>query len=314
MKALRKLIKDSELKHYEIAEGICDTGTLSNMLNEKRKMSHETYVKIMNKLGLNHNDFAGATTEEDANAILRRNELKHLLRQSDADSLDEAKKIIEEIANAPYFSQDEGSQMLLGHRAALAGFAGEWEQMKKYAIQGLEVTRTRGGKCFDEDKIDIYVLSIEEVKLVNQLAVAYANMQQYSNALSKKSSLQKSIEILVKLNTSLENKFYHDEELANIHIAMLYNLATLLGKEKRFDDEIIYCDIGIKLCKRYRNGYIEPMFMLNKAWSLLCVGNEKDGKDLLQKACAIFKATDRHDELDTIQESVMKEFGITVVS
>ncbi|MCL2187307.1 MAG: hypothetical protein FWC16_03885 [Defluviitaleaceae bacterium] len=312
LEVLKKLIKNSGLKYYQIADGICDASNFSNMLNGKRSMSHDVYVKIMNKLGLSYRDFAGATTEEDADAIQRRNKLKHLLRQIDAPSHEEARKIIDELEKTSYFSQGEGLQMLLGHKATLAGYNGQWEQMKKYVLQGLNVTRLQDGKSFDETKIATYALSIEEVKLVNQLAIAYASTPQETCTTSNKSPLEKSTGIFVDLHTALTNKPYHDEELANIHIAMLCNLTKSLGLLNRHDDKLPYCDTGIALCRRHRNAHCEPILMINKSWALLQLKKEKDGKELLRKACAIFEATDRHEELDAIKAAAMEEFGITV--
>ena len=314
IEVLKHIIKSSNMKQCDIADGICDATHFSRILSGQRKMTPEIFEQVMRKLGHNPRNFVGITTAEDAQAVQIRNELKYLLRKNDATSINEAEKLLAMIERAPHFSQGVGLQRLLEHRAALAYNKGEYDDMYSHCLNGLEITRPRckdsGEAGFDDDKIDTYSLSIEEIKLIIQFAIAHANMKPCDA--DETYPLEKSAKILIKLNTALENTPYHDEERANIHITMLYNLTKNLGLLNRFDEEILFCDAGINLCKKYRNGYIEPLFMLNKACSMLHLGNKKDGEPLLKKACAIFYATERHDELNIIKGYVANEFGIMV--
>jgi len=314
IEVIKHLILIKEMKQYEIVKGICAPSHFSKILSGKRKMTPEIFEQVMIKLGQNPRDYIGVSTAEDTQAILLRNELKYLLRHNNEECIKKSEEIIEKIERAHHFSHGVGLQILLGHKASLALYKEEYEEMLNYCKNGLEVTRP---KCvhsceagFDEEKIETYSLSTEEVKLIIQLSIARANIK--SSNVSPKSPLEISAKILIKLNDSLNKNPYHDEERANIHITMLYNLTKNLGLLKKLNETIKLCDEGIEYCKKYRNSFFEPLFMFNKAYVLLLAGNKKDGESLLQKTCAILYATDRHDELEMVKQSIVDEFGITI--
>jgi len=310
VEAINAFLKQKGILQKEIAEELgYDPSYLSIILSGKRNMPQNIFEYIMARIGLNPKNYSGAATAEDIIAIDLSSELKFLLRQNNKENIEKAEEIIAKLERTSYFS-GVARQVLLGHKATIANHREQYEKMLNYTLEGLGITKSSsckecGDTVFDEDKIETYDLTLQEIKLVNQLAVARANIECEE---SQKTPLERSSDVLEKLEKSMKVNPYHDEDKAVIHMITLYNLTKSLALQKKCEKGIQLCDEGIELAKRFRNSHFEPLFMFNKAYMLLYLGQKQDGESLLRKTYAIFDATGRHNELNIAKEFINKEF------
>jgi transcriptional regulator with XRE-family HTH domain len=307
----KELRKNQGLTQHELADEVgCHWTLISKFERGTRKPNPELRDLLLRKLGQDPDKYIPIATLENIRNNDLKNRLIQLLRKNTDENRREAKEIINQFDNSNSLTSIPGQQFLLNSKATLAQYEENYEDMLKYALKGLYITRPKysqtGQEGFDEDKIATYNLTLEEIGLVNRLAVARTNLKPCEK--SGKSAIEKSVNILVNLKASLERTPYYDEERAKMHIILLYNLTKSLGLLKRYAEAIPLCDKGIELCKNLRNSHFEPLLMFNKVCILLHLGKIKDGVSLLEKTYAIFKGLGRYTEFSKAVKFIEKEF------
>jgi len=225
-----------------------------------------------------------------------KDEIVQLLRVKNTANYDAARLLITEMEQNGDFTKGVNLQFLLRQKAAVASYDKDFAAMYDYAAQAVMVTKPD----FFEDDIHTYLLTYEEIWSIIQIAIASASTV----------SVEKAAEIYLKLKTAVDRGYMDDDEKIKTYIPLLYNLTTLLGQLKRYEEGLQLCNEGIELCRRYRNAYYHPMMLFNKACCLFFLGRMEEGADPYTRACALFAGDERDAELAMIKEYAKKEFGI----
>jgi len=242
--------------------------------------------------------YTDIVTANDRRVMELKDKLTYLLREKSEESDIAAEMLINELQLDKAFTEKINFQFLLMNKAILAFHRKDYSGMYNYAVEALNITKQN----FDEDKIDTYVLLSNEIKLINQIAVAHSFL----------SSLEKSVNILLKLKASIDKSYFDEAEKIRTYITLLYNISKNLGLLKRYEECIHICDIGLELCQKHRNFFYYPMFQYNKAYYILHMRKKEEGIALLEKAYTLFAAYNRYAELSSIESHVDKEFGIKI--
>ncbi|MDR2167712.1 MAG: hypothetical protein LBE35_07690 [Clostridiales bacterium] len=188
-------------------------------------------------------------------------------------------------------------QFLLSNKAFLAFNRGEYAAMQEFALEGIKITLPD----FDEDEIDTYVLTFDEICLINQYALSFL----YQN------ELENSLKLYLKLKVSMDNSYVCVSEKIKTYIIVLYNLSKSLGLSEKYEESLEIEDEAIKLCKQYHEFYFLPQLLYNKACSLYYLGRKKEAKTYLERAYYLSFALGNDT---SYEEDLAKEFGVELIS
>jgi len=300
IKAKRKE-KDYSLKYF--CETVCNGGLteseLSRIENGKRNPHWGTFELILKMLG--EEEFLKYCTAfvsvKDKRVIDLKDKLRHMLRLRNEVANNEAEILIRELEQDDSTEYAVNRFFLYGMKATLAFYRKDIEGAYQHAINAMTAIKPN----FSEADIDTYILSSDECHVIIQLAVLQSSL----------SSLEKAIEILAKLKTSIDKNYVSGHEFKDIKMRLLYNLSKWMVTEKCHDiQSLALCDEGLTLCKEYRDAFYYPMILVNKASYLLYQKSTEDGVRIANDAVAVLRAYDRTNEASIVVSFIHKEFGI----
>jgi len=283
----------------KIYEGICLSNEYWRYEHGFRRPRWHILEKLMQRLGENPRKYfiEYLTTQEDREMLRIKDKIKFLLRKEDSDSLLEIADLIKHLESNQSFTNEKlNQQFLLRIKATLAFQRNDHKTAYEYATKGIEITKPN----FSEGKIDTYTLFLEEILLINLIAVAHSSI----------TSLEMSADALLRLKKCLDGGYIDEEEKSKAYMHILFNLSNKLGQLGRYDECLAICNTGIEFSNKHENSYFLPLFVFNKACCLLACKEKEEGIALLKDAYAIFKALKRLNDLSKMTEYVNKEFGI----
>jgi transcriptional regulator with XRE-family HTH domain len=298
---IKELRLSKGLTQEQLSEGICAKDSLSRIERGIRRPDWYVFKKLMERLGENPRKYySDIVTADEKRIIDLKEEVTNLLRMKNNESDHAAELTLDGLETEKDFRDGTNRQFILMNRATLAFHRKDYAGMLAYATEAIKITKPD----FREDAIDTYVLFFDEIKLINQIAVASFYL----------SSIERSTNLLLKLKASLDRGYDDFDEKSKTYLSIVYNITKNLGLLKRYEECSPLCDQGIELCQRYRNSYYHPMFLYNKACCLLHCGRREESISFLDKAHALFNGTDRLSELSSMEDYLQKQFGIDIRS
>lgn len=307
---IKKLRRERGLTQIQLSEGICSTDTLSRIERGERVPSRWVFEQLMQRLGENpKNYFTDVVTTEDKKIADLKSELRDLLYvslhdlpsiKSDQCNRKRIDELIEKMEQDKAFVTKENQQFLMRSKASLALVLENYDDVYKYAMEALRVTRPN----FDEDKIEEYALSLDEIWLVNQVAIAHFHF----------GSIEKSTDIFFELQVAIEKRYIDGDEMIYTYSTLLYNLSKNLGILKRYEECLDICDKGIDWCRKHRDSFHHPLLLATKAFCLFMFDEREEGLTLLKRAYALFIGLERHMELLQARSYAEKEFDVIISS
>lgn len=297
---IKEYRKTRQLTLSELSDGICDLTTLRRIEKGERAPSVYLFRKLMNRLGLAPSKFYAnvASKEEiiffnlyyeiEALVMGRKYDEAHAkiseLHKLELDlSKKEGKKIREQLVSVLLCSISQGKNEDAQKR----------KEASKYAL-GL----TLSGFC--EDKISEYMLSYEEISLLNALALAYLSA----------GDSPKDIDILHQVKKSMD-KFYSDEyEKSRGYVLTLFNLSTALGYAQRHTESLKISNIGIEQSIKHKRLYLLPHLKFNKACALYFLDEHENVAKLAIEAVFALRNNEEFDDADERQKFAEEVMGI----
>jgi len=296
---IKQLRINKGLTQSQLCEGICTKDVLSRIERGLRRPIWHSFERIMQRLGESPDKYYdGIATTKDRRIVEIKDKLKQLLREKSSESRSESEKLINKLEESKDFKSGINLQFLLRSKATLAFQRKDYVSAYNFATEAVKISKEQ----FNEENIDTYILSFDEIWAINQIA----------SAASFTVSIEKSTEILLKLKTSIDKGYIDGDEKAKTYLSLLYNISKNHGLLKRNADCVEICDEGIKLCRIHQDAFHYPLFLFNKAVSLLYLNQEKQGIQLLKQTVALLEGYERYSELEKVIEFVEEEFDLKI--
>ena len=202
---IKELRKARNLTQEQLCEGICEKGTLSRIERGLRRPDWFTFERLMQRLGEDPiKYYTDIVNIEDKQIIDLKEKIHKCLLMKTEEGFKEAETFLIQLEQRG--ANNLVRQYALYVKASLASHRGQHNKSLSLAVRGIRVTVPH----FDEDKIDTYILSMDEVRLINIIANKYA-------ALSYE---QKCLDIQLKLIASMDMGYTDDDE----KLKRVYNL------------------------------------------------------------------------------------------
>lgn len=238
---IKRKRKELGLTQEELCEGICEPSTISRIESGKQVPAKNKLDALLQRLDLPGDRYY---------ALLSKNELEISNLQSQIISCNVAKnkrdglqylEKLEEIV-----SEDDHliRQFILRSKIAFGYLDGEnlrpytYEEKEKVLFEALYLTVPK----FDIDEINNNFYTVEEIKIINQIALNYSDAGQNKTA----------IDIYHQLLKYIKKHLMNLKESNGLLILIAYNYSRSLYFEKRYEESIDIANLGLEASRQER--------------------------------------------------------------
>jgi transcriptional regulator with XRE-family HTH domain len=298
---IRELRTARGLSQEKLSAGICSPQTLSRAECGTTILTYPHLTAVMQRLGASINDyFDYFMSAQEYDSYKKRNEVKALLAKL---KLNEVELLLKEMSENVQFQKGLNRQFYLSSLASYKlSVAGDPMNMEYFTPilnilqEAIELTI----KKFDIDKICEYLLSLEEMRIINCRALAYLHS----------GDIDMGIRILTELKVNLEVLYKDHDEKMELYTMVLYNLSIYLGKQCRYVEAIDICDFGIKVCRDTKELSVLPFLIFNKAYDYYEIGQKEACLPLLKQAYYGLYIIENYQKAEIIKLYTKEKFGI----
>lgn len=224
-KNIKKLRKQAQLTQVELADGIGTQAQISKIEKGLVIPLSTTLYEIAEKLGVDIHGFFEQAYEPQSNYL---KEVKYQIRKEIRNRhYEEVERILNFEGKNNIFQSDYDYQFFLWHKGIIEFYI--YHNTEK-SIAFLE----EAFKLTNKDKET--VTTLQEVEILNSIAIIYNEIQQYHSSIQKyKQAIRHFREMMEITDRRVEIRLY-------------YGLAKSLFKNQSYDESIDYCKKGINVC------------------------------------------------------------------
>lgn len=292
---IKKQRKIRKITQEQLCEGICDPSWISKIESGTRMPESIIAEALLKRLGLEPHQYINYIAEEE----LEISNLKHQIRRYYSSGYEEeAKKDFLRLKQI--FCEKEIHKLNRQFMILYELFLEKKHESARYKLERLmeafHITRTD----FDVAKIKDYLLSDEEIVLINNVAI-----QRYE--LSEK---QEAKDMVIQLKEYVEQTPMDFESMRRIYPVLLYNLTKWQGLSGEYASCLENCEKGIRFCKEYNILSLFPYFLFNQSCALASLGVRENIKSKFHVADVIFRAIDLADIADSAKAYAQRNYRI----
>lgn len=286
---------DLGLTQEQLCNGICEPMTLSRLENGKQTPSRNRINALLQRLGLpDDRYFALMSKNELEMEALQKEIVACNANQHVGEGFDRLKKF-EQIADA---DDPIAQQFILRSKVLLGRLDKRYTPQEQIDLlmQAIRLTVPR----FDLDEIERFLYSVDEIKIINQLGIAYSD-----NGQNKKAA-----DIYYQLLKYVRKHF--EETITSVGILpMLYfNYARVLDLCGRYEEGAECAANGRKSCLKYGHYQYIPGCLEIEAECSHFMGDDKRSADLYRKCYYLCQVIEYPVGLQTVKKEASEYLGI----
>lgn len=286
------------LKQNELCQGICEPTTMCRIESGKQTPSLNQLKVLLQRLGL---------PDERYYAIVSKNEMlisdlqteivsSNVFRdpQRGLPKIEELEKIADP-DDRPIRQFILRSKVLLGkiENGQIVPYTND--EKLDMLFEAIRLTSPN----FDIDAICDGLYSVDEVKVINQIALIYSQLEQR----------EKVIDIYRQLLAYIENHFQNTIQFGSLFSLVAFNYARELDLVGRYTEAIKVSEINWKACVQYEAYYYLPSTIAIIAECYHFLNQDEKSKAYYRQSFYLFKAIDNKRGLKIITDDAKKYFG-----
>ena len=286
------------LKQCQLCEGICEPTTMSRIESGKQMPGLNTLKNLLQRLGL---------SDERYYALVSKNEMQIADLQTEivsANVFKDPQRGLPKIAELEELADPDDHllhQFILRSKASLG--KREDGQIVAYSLdekldmlfKAIRLTVPN----FDIDAIADGLYSIDEAKVINQIALVYSNHGEN----------QKAIHIYDQLLQYIKKHFQNILQSGGLLPLVAFNYARELDLIGCYTDAIEIAETGWKACTQYgQYRYLAPTIALIAECNHF-LGDDSKSKEYYRQSYYIYKAVDDERGARVITAEAKKYFG-----
>jgi len=299
---------DLGMTQDQLCEGICTPATLSRLENNTQTPGRNRINALLQRLGLPDDRYFAllSKNEEEVESLQKEIQIdcvrfrraaetnRPQIRASALAKIEQLERIIEK-------DDQIARQYILSMKVALGKPEGQYSfgERLDMLMQAIRLTVPR----FDLEDIGHFRYSMDEVRLINQIARTYSNAGQRKKAIDIYSQLLKFIE---KCGTRLPS-------FAGRFCLVSQNYAIDLGLEKRYEDAISIASRGQAVCAEYGHYQFLPSFLAIQAECFFFTENRAKSAECYSQAYYIYKAIGDETNLAVIKKEMKDHLGLELL-
>ena len=286
------------LTQEELCEGIYEPPTMSRIETGRQTPSRTKLNVLLQRLGL---------PDDRSYALLSDNETKIADLQKEIVScnvLGKEKKGLEMINELEEIADPQDTtiqQFILRSKVILGKLEnGEikpysFEQKLEILFQAIHLTSPR----FNIEEIDRGLYGLDEVKVINQIALTYSRNDEH----------KKAIDIYYQLLRYIKKHFQNILQSGGLLPLVCYNYARELDLVKRYEDALEIAQLGWQACVQYGQYRNLPVIIALMAECYHFLNDDNKSIEYYRQAYYIHKAIGNEKSIGVIMSETKKYFG-----
>lgn len=267
---IKKRREELNVNQDALCYGICNRSTLSRIERGRQEPSYQVLKVLLQRLGISENRCQILIgPQEFAIVELQREIVADNVKHDFSAALQKIERL--ETLVVP---QDKLAQQFILRAKALAGYECDGKRcpydyptQRQMLMQALDMTHPN----FDLEKIERCLLSIEDMKSLNQIAITY----------SETGDRRFAIRIYEQLMKYPRNRLFNNEALLTVTPMLCYNFSRLLGRERRYEEELEIAQYGYDISLKYDKARLLGGLLLNMGCALHELGRDEESKEKL---------------------------------
>ena len=296
---------DMGLTQARLCEGICEPMTVSRLENGQQTPTRPVSKALLERLGLPGDRYFALLSDREAKIKALEDEITtdsiRCRRAPKDEQPDIRAHALEQLAELERITESEDritQQYILGRRAYFGTrekmYSGE-EQLDML-MEAIRLTVPR----FDPEEINNSLYSLDEVQIINQIAVTYSGMGQR----------KKAADIYRQLLVYVEKHNQNLSEYGKYFCMIAHNYAIQLGLEKHYADSMELAYKGWDTCVKYGHYQFLPGFLAILAECCYFMGDIENSKRYYSQAYYIYQAVKDHRNLQNIRREMEERLGL----
>lgn len=288
-------------------EGICSVPTLSRIENDDRMPSERHVRALMERLGIEDNRrLVPQSPYEDKLEDLQTEARARVIRFTQADP--QSKPALREDALSAFRELEDfvdpddlmARQRIIGDKLSLGMAEGPYgmEEAVSILLEAIRLTIP----SFGLKQISSFRYTMEEAKLINQIAATYAQGEDWESALS----------IYRQLFTYLRDNMPHSSRCAGQQAMVAANYARELAVCERYEEAAAVAEEGRQVCVSYGRYQYLPVLLALLANCHAHLGNKEKSRKLYERTYALYDEFGEEKNLVYLRQDAMDTLGIDI--
>lgn len=296
------------LSQEKLCEGICSVPTLSRIENEGKVPSRDRATALLQRLGLSADRYYMLLNKYDAEvdslqtSIIRYNiQYERILDTDKAAAKAEAIERLDQLEKIVRKNDRYTQQFILRSKAILGKSNNSNytpEEQLTLLLDAIHLTLPK----FDLNHIDKFRYSLEEIKILSQIARTYGESNQHKRA----------VEIFSELYKYVTTRNRHMQESAGQIPLVAYNYALELNICKRFEDAAEVAETGYLACVNCCTYQLLPGFLHILAECYHFLGEDRKSADFYIHAYHLHKVFKNESDLRILVDEARKYLGLVL--
>lgn len=283
----------------DVCGGLCSPVTMSRIESGTQNPSKTTLTALLQRLGLPGECYYALVSGKEA-------EMDRLQTEITACNVREDPQTgLEKLERLEQLNEDKDpivkqfvlrSRAILGRREGDAIVSYTAQEKLELLEQAIRLTVPK----YDGEKLTKRLYSTNEIKLLNQIAIAYYNAGEK----------EKALDFYRQLMALCEGDFEESRKKEGTMSLIAYNYARLLCLEQKFEEALGVVHKGLKVCREYGQYRMLPGLLSFAAESYCFLGDKEKSRELYYQSYYVFLAVDNKKDAKIIQEDAKKFLGI----
>ena len=286
---------DLGLTQEQLCEGICEPMTLSRLENGKQTPSRNRINALLQRLGLPDDRYF---------ALLSKNELETEALQKEIVACNVTEKVPEGFEKLAQFEKladpDDpiAQQFILRSREVLGCLDRRYTPQERINLlmQAIRLTVPR----FELDQIEQFLYSRDEIKIINQIGIAYSDEGQN----------EKAAEIYAQLLRYVRKHFKETITSIGVLPLILYNYSRVLDLCGRYREGAELAQECRKACIQYGHYQELPRCLEIEAECRHFMGDDKNSRELYYQSYYLCKVIGYQVGLDVVIKEAKEYLGV----
>lgn len=291
---IQRIREEKNINQRDLCRGICDRTTLSRIENGKQEPSYHVLKALLQRLDVDETQVLLLLGPQDFEISNLQKEITALNTNRNFQEAAEKIRRLEEISDPA----DKIMKQFILRSKALAHYGDDFPASRALLTEALQQTHPD----FDFDKINEYLLSIEEIKILNQIAISY----------SEDGDRRYGIHIYRQLFQYLDGRLMNTEMESVILPMLAYNYSKLLGQERRYEECIEIAELGRQCCVKYNKCGSLGGLLLNIACCMHDLGNDEKSKELLVDSYYAYKVMEKFRSCEVVKKYARETFDMEI--
>ena len=292
---IRQRRKELNLTQEQVCDGICDPVSLSRIENGKQTPRRSIINALLQRLGLPDDRYYALVSENELEMEALR---KEIIACNATGKVSEG---FEKLAQFEKLSDPDdpiAQQFILRSREVLGCLDRRYTPQERIDLlmQAIRLTVPR----FELDQIEQFLYSRDEIKIINQISIAYSDDGQN----------EKAAEIYAQLLRYVRSHFKETITSHGLLPLVLYNYARVLDLCGRYKEGAELAQECRKACIQYGHYQVLPACLEIEAECRHFMGDDKNSRELYYQSYYLCKVIDYQVGLDILKQEAKEYLGV----